>query len=88
MYQPEYRIFRTILTGFLPAIIGLIVPYIQFTMGIEYSTTSLNYLELSILISGTGMIVYTIHFPEKYYPKKFDLLGVSHQIWHVCAVIT
>lgn len=34
-----------------------------------------------------GAIIYACRIPEKYYPKTFDILGSSHQIFHVCVVV-
>ncbi|WFD43200.1 inc metabolism membrane protein [Malassezia psittaci] len=34
-----------------------------------------------------GVAVYALRFPEKYWPGKFDLLGQSHQMWHVAIVL-
>ena len=30
-----------------------------------------------------GFIFYATQFPEKRWPGRFDLLGHSHQIWHI-----
>lgn len=34
-----------------------------------------------------GAAIYASRVPEKYYPRQFDLLGSSHQIFHVCVVM-
>lgn len=34
-----------------------------------------------------GAFVYAKRTPEKNHPCKFDVLGSSHQIFHVCIVI-
>mmetsp|Transcript_14334 Transcript_14334/g.46778 ORF Transcript_14334/g.46778 Transcript_14334/m.46778 type:complete len:322 (+) Transcript_14334:135-1100(+) len=31
-----------------------------------------------------GFALYASAWPEKRYPGKFDLLGASHQLWHLC----
>lgn len=31
----------------------------------------------------TGLAIYVAKFPEKYYPKKFDIWFHSHVIWHL-----
>lgn len=33
-----------------------------------------------------GAAIYASRVPEKYYPRRFDLLGSSHQIFHICVV--
>lgn len=35
-----------------------------------------------------GLILYAFAFPEKYFEKTFDIVGASHQIWHVLVLIT
>lgn len=30
-----------------------------------------------------GALLYILRFPEKKFPKKFDYIGASHQIFHV-----
>ena len=36
---------------------------------------------------GLGFVFYITRFPESKFPNRFDLLGSSHQFWHV-AVLT
>ena len=31
----------------------------------------------------TGFIIYTIKIPERLFSKKFDIIGNSHQLWHI-----
>lgn len=33
-----------------------------------------------------GALIYAFRFPERYFPKRFDLLGSSHQIFHVAVI--
>jgi predicted membrane channel-forming protein YqfA (hemolysin III family) len=30
---------------------------------------------------------YLGHFPEKYYPKKFDIICNSHTLWHMTSFV-
>jgi len=39
------------------------------------------------LVYLAGGILYARKFPEKYYPKTFDIIGSSHQLFHICVVI-
>jgi len=34
-----------------------------------------------------GAVIFALRIPERWYPYKFDLLGSSHNIHHVCVVI-
>jgi len=31
----------------------------------------------------SGCLIYIFRFPERIFPGKFDLIGSSHQIWHI-----
>lgn len=37
----------------------------------------------SLLSYIIGVVVYGNHFPEKFWPGKFDHFGHSHQFWHI-----
>jgi adiponectin receptor len=36
------------------------------------------------LIYSVGAVNYSLGFPEKKYPKTFDFIGHSHNIFHLC----
>ena len=33
-----------------------------------------------------GAIIYAMRIPEKFFPRKFDLVGSSHQIFHLAVL--
>lgn len=33
-----------------------------------------------------GAVVYVLHFPERWWPGKFDIFGASHQLMHTAIV--
>ena len=33
-----------------------------------------------------GVFVYANQYPEKLFPGRFDHLGSSHQLWHLCVL--
>lgn len=35
------------------------------------------------ILNFTGAAIYAVRVPERWYPKRFDILGSSHQIMHV-----
>lgn len=35
---------------------------------------------------GIGFAVYLSRWPEASYPGRFDVLGASHQLWHLCVL--
>ncbi|ETS79760.1 hypothetical protein PFICI_09613 [Pestalotiopsis fici W106-1] len=54
----------------------------------EQSTRiGLTWIGTTALFNGVGVIAYALKFPEAYCPRRFDLLGASHQIMHVMVVI-
>ena len=34
-----------------------------------------------------GALLFATRIPEKFYPKRFDIVGQSHQIFHIMIVI-
>lgn len=41
----------------------------------------------SVLAYALGVLVYVFHFPECIKPGVFDLVGASHQLWHVAILM-
>ena len=40
-----------------------------------------------VLMSALGTIItYLAGFPERYFPERFDILGASHQFFHIFAL--
>lgn len=48
---------------------------------------SIPYYVAMILCYLVGLIIYATKYPERCCPGKFDLLGHSHQIWHICVLL-
>jgi adiponectin receptor len=40
----------------------------------------------SVVPALIGAVVYSIHFPERYWPGRFDFVGSSHNLWHVAVL--
>ncbi|XP_014551251.1 hypothetical protein COCVIDRAFT_61772, partial [Bipolaris victoriae FI3] len=80
--------FRTVtylllgLSSFLPIIHGL---HLFGWQQMEQRMSLSYYLALG-LCHGTGAVTYASRVPEKWYPKRYDLVGSSHQIMHVLVV--
>lgn len=34
-----------------------------------------------------GAVIYAMRIPERWYPGRFDLCGLSHNIWHIMIII-
>jgi adiponectin receptor len=42
---------------------------------------------IAALIYTFGGIIYATRFPEKYFPRTFDIWGHSHQLFHCCVLV-
>jgi adiponectin receptor len=49
-------------------------------------TLACVFIALGLMI--VGISVFLSRYPEKRYPLKFDLVGSSHQLWHICVMIS
>jgi adiponectin receptor len=53
----------------------------------DHHYQSLKGMCVSYVILISGMIIRTIKFPERIWPRKFDIIAPSHFIWHIlCAI--
>lgn len=82
---PAYRPHRTAV--FLVLGLSAIVPVAHVVSMYGYHTIShtmgLNYLILSGLLYVVGALLYALRVPERFAPGRFDMVGASHQIFHV-----
>ena len=62
----------------LPIFVRMFYPIVEFH-GLRYI--------LSLSLVGLGALLYAARWPERHYPKKFDIVGSSHQLFHVLVVI-
>jgi len=85
---PKFRPFR----GWLFVILGLSTGMWMFWLA--FSDDKENILQYNgkpwawggvAYVGGAMFFVY--RFPEKYFKRKFDIIGASHQIFHICVVI-
>ncbi|ERT01370.1 hypothetical protein HMPREF1624_02615 [Sporothrix schenckii ATCC 58251] len=40
----------------------------------------------TLLCNAVGFVAYTTHFPERRWPRRFDLVGASHQLMHLAVL--
>ena len=52
----------------------------------SYFSTSMVYFALMGGSYIVGVLIYVSRIPERFRPGKFDLLGNSHNIWHLFVV--
>jgi adiponectin receptor len=43
----------------------------------------LPYLTCMLGLYALGTVIYTLQFPERYFPHRFDIYLSSHQLWHL-----
>lgn len=82
---PKYRPYRTAV--FLILGLSAIVPVAHAISVYGYRTITetmgLRFLILSGALYVVGALLYAARIPERFAPGKFDLLGASHQIFHL-----
>lgn len=91
MNTNKFRMCRSITFSILGLSAGLPFIYVALNSG-RYKQFYLPTRDgLIWLIGGiiyiAGALIYGFRIPEKYYPFKFDLMGSSHQIFHVAVIV-
>jgi len=86
-----FRIVRTLLflcmvgSGIIPAAHWFIAMKPMQLTNSEYSLFA--GLTAMLLLYGIGLVFWVFKLPERFYPGFFDLIGHSHNIWHVFIVL-
>ena len=84
---PKYRVFRASLffgMGFSGIIPGA---HIAFLFYDDPQVMTVTMLELLMgAFYGLGALFYATHIPERWMPGKFDIVGHSHQIFHLLVI--
>jgi adiponectin receptor len=85
---PQYRFLRT---GLFTAM-GLsgIVPLVNGVLIYGYPLAKVNFAIERVIFMGSlyliGAFIYAFRVPERWWPGKFDIIGQSHQIFHILVV--
>lgn len=85
--SPKYRKFRAIL--YVSAGLSTAIPVFHLTLGNPlyiYPFPAWSWILGGAIYIG-GAFIYGIRFPERFFPKKFDFFGSSHNIHHFCVII-
>ncbi|XP_020240892.1 heptahelical transmembrane protein ADIPOR3-like [Asparagus officinalis] len=85
--KPEFLMVRTGLfacMGF-SGLVPIIHKMVAFGDRPEAVITTVYEL-MMLSFYGVGVIVYALRIPERWLPGKFDLIGHSHQLWHVLVI--
>ncbi|KAJ6503738.1 hemolysin-III related-domain-containing protein [Mycena sanguinolenta] len=85
---PAYRRTRTY-TFFVCGGVALL-PFIHAIWKLGWreasSAMALDWIGIEILFYVGGALLYSERLPERLAPGRFDLIGSSHQIFHVCSM--
>lgn len=71
------------LSTFIPVFHGLF----KYGFEVQQRRIALRWILLTLLFNSLGAAAYASKFPEKWYPRRFDLFGASHQIMHVAVLV-
>lgn len=47
---------------------------------------SLDWMVVMALFNFVGAFTYALRFPERWWPRRFDIIGSSHQVMHVMVI--
>jgi len=90
LHGPRWKTLRlsafvaTGFSAFAPIVHGaLLFPYSQFDR-----QTGLRYYYLEGVLIMIGVWFYATHFPESCRPKRYDICGASHQLFHLFIVLS
>ena len=86
--KPNFRKFRGILfiiCGLCDALPFIYLNYVADPRYLLNESSCVPYLFGGVLYIG-GACFFIARFPERCFPAKFDLIGASHQIFHVAVV--
>jgi adiponectin receptor len=86
--QPSLRQYRVaIYSGLgLSAIVFIIHGLAIHGWETQNHRMSLSWMGLMGILNLTGAIVYATRVPERWYPKRYDICGSSHQILHFMVI--
>jgi len=70
------------LSIFIPAIHGVML----HGWAAQNERMSLTYFIGLGVLNGLGTAIYAARIPERWFPRRFDIYGASHQIMHVLVI--
>ncbi|KAI0883072.1 hemolysin-III channel protein-like protein Izh2 [Annulohypoxylon maeteangense] len=72
--------------GFCSVIAPNLIGVVKYGFDEQSQRVGLAWIGVTALCNGTGVVAYAMKFPERWYPRVFDLFGASHQVMHVMVV--
>jgi len=94
IHTEEYRKLKSLMYGCLGVFAAIPMPhliYLSLTTSEKNDNLDFNpsvpyYLAMGASYLG-GLVIYAFKLPERWNPGKFDIVGHSHQIWHICVLL-
>ncbi|KAK5661818.1 hypothetical protein OQA88_9920 [Cercophora sp. LCS_1] len=71
------------MSTFIPVFHGIY----KYGYRLQSRRISLFWIMMTLLFNTVGAGAYAFKFPERWYPRRFDIFGASHQIMHIAILI-
>jgi len=82
--RPVYRVVRACVFALMGC--SGVIPVLHFLFTLGDTPPFIWYLVAMGVLYLTGAAIYVTQIPERCMPGKFDLLGASHQWWHLLII--
>ncbi|KAF7303829.1 hypothetical protein MIND_00612700 [Mycena indigotica] len=87
--SPEYRRMRTYTFFACGGVV--LVPFVHAICRKGYQQAdqaiSFRWIVVEAMFYVIGALLYSERFPESRWPGRFDLIGSSHQVFHICSLL-
>ncbi|KAI4721283.1 mPR-typeG-protein-coupled receptor [Aureobasidium sp. EXF-10727] len=83
--KPAFRVARAAMYASLGlfAVVFVMHGFYLYGFTVQRRRLALEWMGLMALLNLSGATFYALRFPEAWFPYQFDLLGASHQIFHL-----
>ncbi|KAI5271156.1 hypothetical protein E4T47_05480, partial [Aureobasidium subglaciale] len=83
--KPAFRAFRAAMYASfgLFAVVFVLHGVCLYGFAVQRRRLAVEWMVVMALLNFTGAAFYALRFPEAWFPRRFDFLGASHQIFHV-----
>merc|ERR1712176_1083263 len=69
--------------------LGYVIPAAHWLLASEQGRRAVGgKLMAQMTVTAIAVVFYTKYVPERFAPGKFDLVGHSHQLWHVAIYLS
>ncbi|KIP07329.1 hypothetical protein PHLGIDRAFT_105796 [Phlebiopsis gigantea 11061_1 CR5-6] len=87
--SPSYRRMRavTFVSLGLVAVFPFAHAMVRYGLHEARQNMALGWIAIEIIAYLTGVLLYAERCPECIFPGRFDLVGASHQLFHICSLL-